>query len=75
MPVLRQCVARSEKDQPERITHEEGARQPVTSHTAQPTVQRPMEARPLRLTDSLAPLNDALRSRGGVRVDANTPRV
>ena len=30
---------------------------------------------PLRLTDSLAPLNDALRSRGRVRVDMSASRV
>ena len=64
----------SEKERPEQITHKESVHQPFTSHTAQPTVQRPKSAYPLRLIDPLAPLNDALRSRGGVRVDASAPR-
>ena len=45
----------------------------VTPHS--PPYNDQKDACPLRLTDSLAPPNNALRSRGGVRVDACTPRV
>ena len=48
---------------------------PLQVTPRKPTVQRPKSVRPLRLTDPLAPLNGALRSRGGVRVDASAPRV
>ena len=48
---------------------------PLQVTPRKPTVQRPKSACPLRLTDPLAPLDDALRSHGGVRVDASAPRV
>ena len=44
------------------------------SHRANPPYND-QRAPALRLTDPLAPLNNALRSRGGVRVDASAPRV
>ena len=74
IPLFMLVRCAQEKGRPEQITHKESVHQPFTSHTAQPTVQRPKSACPLRLTDPFAPLNDALRSRGGVRVDASAPR-